>query len=123
LPINPKAGYDVKTGPSLYYIDYLASMQKVDKAAHGYCAFFLLSLFDRHWKKDMSLEDGLKLVEMCIKQLNTRFLVNMKKFVVKIVDKDGSREISREMPREQKKNEDVEMKEAENNLNRSPSDV
>jgi len=71
----------------------------------------------------MSLEDGLKLVEMCIKQLNTRFLVNMKKFVVKIVDKDGSREISREMPREQKKNEDVEMKEAENNLNRSPSDV
>ncbi|ETO12409.1 hypothetical protein RFI_24966 [Reticulomyxa filosa] len=117
-----QAGYDAKAGPCLYYIDYLASLQKVDKAAHGYCAFFLLSLFDRHWKKDMNLEDGLKLVDMCIKQLNNRFLINMKKFVVKIVDKDGTREISREAPREHK-DEDVEMKEPENKLHRSPSDV
>ena len=36
-----QAGFDEKTGPCLYYFDYLGSMAKLDKAAHGYCAFFL----------------------------------------------------------------------------------
>ena len=29
-------GFDVGVGPSLYYLDYLATLQKIDKAAHGY---------------------------------------------------------------------------------------
>jgi hypothetical protein len=36
--------------PSLYYIDYLGTKQKTNFGAHGYCSYFLLSLFDRHWK-------------------------------------------------------------------------
>eukprot|EP00965_Chrysotila_dentata_P073437 2425673-Pleurochrysis_carterae.AAC.3 len=35
------AGYDKDVGPSLYFIDYLASMQKLDKASHGYGGFFV----------------------------------------------------------------------------------
>jgi hypothetical protein len=45
------AGWDKATGPSLYYMDYLATMHKLDKASMGYgalrfhqfCNFFNLS--------------------------------------------------------------------------------
>lgn len=30
------AGWDKETGPSLYYMDYLATMHKLDKASMGY---------------------------------------------------------------------------------------
>jgi 20S proteasome subunit beta 4 len=35
-------GFDEGKGPGLYYMDYMASMQKVEKAAHGYCSYFCL---------------------------------------------------------------------------------
>merc|ERR1712137_723531 len=35
------AGYDEDVGPSLYFLDYLASCQKLDKAAHGYAGMFV----------------------------------------------------------------------------------
>ncbi len=37
-----QAGYDEKTGPCLYYHDYLGTLAKLNNAAHGYCAYFLL---------------------------------------------------------------------------------
>merc|ERR1711963_542407 len=41
-------GYDEKKGPSLYFMDYLGSMHKLNKAAHGMCAMFVLGLMDRY---------------------------------------------------------------------------
>lgn len=38
------AGYDKETGPSLYYIDYIATLHKVDKAAFGYGSYFSLAM-------------------------------------------------------------------------------
>lgn len=45
------AGYDEHVGPSLYYLDYLATLHKMDFSALGYASFFVLSTLDRHWKK------------------------------------------------------------------------
>jgi 20S proteasome subunit beta 4 len=42
--------------PSLYYIDYLGSMHKMNYAVHGYASYFLLSVLDRLYTKDMTLE-------------------------------------------------------------------
>ncbi len=42
-------GYD-DTGATLYWMDYLGTLQKVNFGAHGHCSTFLLSLMDRHWK-------------------------------------------------------------------------
>ena len=39
------AGYD-NDGPKLYWLDYLGSMVRVAKAAHGYGAYFLYGLMD-----------------------------------------------------------------------------
>ena len=36
--------------PSIYYIDDLGVMQKMNYASHGYGSYILLSLFDRLWK-------------------------------------------------------------------------
>ncbi len=44
-------GFDAGLGPSLYYLDYLATLQKLDKAAHGYGAYFVLTVMDTHWKE------------------------------------------------------------------------
>ena len=49
------AGFDLSDGPKLYWMDYLGSMQKVVKAAHGYGGHFLYGLMDNFYKKVNSL--------------------------------------------------------------------
>jgi 20S proteasome subunit beta 4 len=44
------AGYD-KDGPKLYWCDYLGSLQKVTKAAHGYGGHFLYGIMDNYYKR------------------------------------------------------------------------
>lgn len=81
------AGYEEKTGPSLYFMDYLASIHEIPRAAHGYAAHFTLGLLDRYYKKDLTEEEGMKIIYMCIEELKTRFLVNRTGFTIKVVNK------------------------------------
>jgi len=85
------AGYDEGEGPSLFYLDYLASMQKLEKGAHGYAGFFVNSLLDAHWKPGMTEEEGLHLVDLCIAEIQKRFMISMPNFLIKVVDKNGTR--------------------------------
>merc|ERR1712167_142436 len=39
-------GYDAEHGATLYYLDYLASSNKVNYGCHGYVSSFVLSIFD-----------------------------------------------------------------------------
>lgn len=86
------AGYDKETGPSLYYIDYIASLHKVDRAAFGYGSYFSLSMMDRYYRSDMSVEEAVDLVDKVILEIRSRLVVAPPNFVIKIVDKDGARE-------------------------------
>ncbi|KYQ96832.1 proteasome subunit beta type 2 [Tieghemostelium lacteum] len=86
------AGYDKTDGPSVFYLDYMGSLQKLNFGCHGYAAYFLLGLLDRHHQPNLSLEDGVKLMKMCVTELQTRFLVNGK-YKLKFVSKDGITEI------------------------------
>ncbi len=88
------AGYDDDgQGPSLYYIDYLAGMQKMDFACQGYAGHFLLSIFDKNYRKGMELEEALQLLRLCMQQLKERFVINTSDFKVKIVDAKGVRPV------------------------------
>lgn len=87
-------GYEEKSGPELYFIDYLSSMQKVPYGAHGYGSYFSLSIIDKYYKKDLSVNEGLGLMKKCINEVQTRLLLNTPQFIVKIVDKNGAREIA-----------------------------
>ena len=88
------AGYDEFNGASLYFMDYLAAFSKINFGAHGYAANFILSVLDREWTKDMNLEEGKSVVKKCLHELSTRFLISQPKFVIKVVDTDGTHTIT-----------------------------
>lgn len=86
------AGFDTKTKvPSLNWIDYLGTNVELPYAAHGYAAFYASSLLDKHYKSDMTIEDGLRLLQMCITELETRMPIDFKGVYTKVVDQNGIR--------------------------------
>ncbi|KAF6156608.1 hypothetical protein GIB67_014587 [Kingdonia uniflora] len=85
------AGYDKETGPSLYYIDYIATLHKIDKGAFGYGSYFSLAMMDRHFHSGMSVEDAVNLADKCIMEIRSRLVVAPPNFVIKIVDSKGAR--------------------------------
>lgn len=87
-------GYDEKTGGSLYHIDYMGTMHKVKNGAQGYAQYFVSSIFDKDCTANMTEEDALKVVEKCIREIHTRFLMSQPNFMIKKVDKDGVKVIS-----------------------------
>lgn len=87
------AGYDADSKITLYHMDYLAALSNVNFGAHGYAANFILSVFDRDWKPNMTLEEGMELVRKCIHELKTRYLISQPIFTIKVVDKNGIRVI------------------------------
>lgn len=80
--------------PSLFYLDYLGVLQKMQFGAHGYTSNFLYGLLDHWWKPELNLEQGLELIRKCRQQVATRFLIAQPKFIVKVVDASGARELS-----------------------------
>ncbi|GAA5832417.1 hypothetical protein JCM3766R1_003065 [Sporobolomyces carnicolor] len=85
-------GFDpTSSTPSLFWIDYLGTLGEVPYAAHGYGAYFALSTMDRWHKPDGTLEEGLELLRKCVNELETRFIVNLGEFTVRVADKDGVR--------------------------------
>ncbi len=50
IPVNCLiAGFD-NNEPSLYWLDYLGTLQKVTRGAQGYCGYFLGGLLDNYYK-------------------------------------------------------------------------
>eukprot|EP01132_Coremiostelium_polycephalum_P007910 gene7910-9736_t len=90
-------GYDQETGPSVFFLDYLGSLQKLNFAVHGYAGYFLLGLLDRHHKTTLNLDEGIELMKMCTKELKTRFLVSGR-YILKFISKDGIKVIPFEVP-------------------------
>jgi 20S proteasome alpha/beta subunit len=88
------AGHDGK--PALYYLDYLGTLQKVPFGAQGYAAYFVLSVFDKYYKPDLTLEEGKKIVKKALEQIKLRFTIAPHGFIVKVVDAEGIRRIELE---------------------------
>ncbi|CAM9840819.1 unnamed protein product [Sphacelaria rigidula] len=79
-----------KEGPgkgkaSLYWMDYLGTQTKVPYGAHGYGANFTLSVMDRDYVKGLTLDEGVAIINKCIHELHTRFLIAQTNFVIKVV--------------------------------------
>jgi 20S proteasome subunit beta 4 len=87
------AGLD-EEGAQLYYIDYLGTMHQVPFGVQGYASNFVLSIFDRHYKPTLTVDEGLQLAKMCVAELHTRFLIAQPDFVIKILERvDGKSRI------------------------------
>mmetsp|Transcript_7535 Transcript_7535/g.11272 ORF Transcript_7535/g.11272 Transcript_7535/m.11272 type:complete len:192 (+) Transcript_7535:49-624(+) len=74
---------------SLYWIDYLGTLHKVDYGAQGYASNFTLSLLNNKYRPGMSEEEAIELTKKCFKELETRFLISQTKYVIKVVNKEG----------------------------------
>jgi 20S proteasome subunit beta 4 len=82
-------GYDEGVGAQLYFMDYMASLQKVNFGSQGYASNFCLSIFDREWRPNLTQAEALEVIEHCIGELKQRFLISQPNFMIKAVDKDG----------------------------------
>ncbi|VDM01806.1 unnamed protein product [Schistocephalus solidus] len=87
------AGYNSKTGPELYYMDYLASMVKVPYAVHGHGGFVTLGILDSKYDAKMTEANAVHLLKACVDELQKRFVITQDRFVVRVVDKDGVRQL------------------------------
>eukprot|EP00924_Labyrinthula_sp_SR-Ha-C_P010864 snap_masked-scaffold_47-processed-gene-0.5-mRNA-1 protein AED:0.09 eAED:0.09 QI:0/-1/0/1/-1/1/1/0/202 len=81
--------FDEREGPGLYFMDYLGTMKKVPYTAQGYAQYFSLGIFDENYKEDMTEKDAVDLIKTCIDQLAVRFLINMPKFKITILNEAG----------------------------------
>ena len=57
------AGYDLKRGPGLYWLDYLASSTEVPFSAHGYGAYYCLSIMDRYHNHNISVDEAIDIIK------------------------------------------------------------
>ena len=88
-------GYDLQEQRAkLYWMDYLGTLQQVNKGAQGYAAYFVNSVLDNAFKHDMTLEEGIECCKQCVKELRHRFMINQHSFVTKIVSKEGVKVIN-----------------------------
>ncbi|CAL8470453.1 g9995 [Coccomyxa elongata] len=87
------AGWDEKTGPSLYWMDYLATMHRMNVAGTGYGSYFVLSMMDRLWRPDLTQEEAVQLMEKGIEEVKRRLVVAPPSYVIKIVDSAGIRTV------------------------------
>lgn len=47
----------------------------------------MLSIFDRHYKPGLTIEEGLNLADMCMRELQQRYLISQPDFVIKMIQK------------------------------------
>ena len=90
-------GYDlVEQRAKLYWMDYLGTLQQVNKGAQGYAGYFVNSVLDNHFRSDMTQDQGIAACKDCIKELRTRFMINQHNYIGKIVTKDGIKVVNLE---------------------------
>lgn len=82
-------GWDETNGAELYYLDYLAALQKVNYGAQGYATQFCLSIFDREYIEGIDETKAVAIIKKCIHELHTRFLISQPNFIIKVIDKEG----------------------------------
>ncbi|GFR42700.1 hypothetical protein Agub_g3622 [Astrephomene gubernaculifera] len=85
------AGYDKETGPALYWMDYLATLNKINTGGTGYGSYFTLSLFDKMWHPELTPDEAVAMIEAGIAEVKKRLVVAPPHYIIKIVDKDGVR--------------------------------
>ena len=63
-------GYDhVEGRAKLFWMDYLGTLQQVNKGAQGYAGYFVNSVLDNAFHKDMTLDQGVEAAKKCIHEL------------------------------------------------------
>ncbi|KAL3157444.1 hypothetical protein ABBQ32_011915 [Trebouxia sp. C0010 RCD-2024] len=90
------AGFDDRAGASLYWMDYLATMHKMNISGTGYGSYFVLAMLDKLWHQNLTEEEALQLHLKGVDEVKKRLVVAPPDFIIKVVDKNGIRDITPE---------------------------
>ena len=76
--------------PQLYWLDETQCLiPQCEYSAHGYGSNFVLSILDRKYNPNLSLEEAVQLLNNCFQQLSQRYVLNSPKpHTVKCIQKD-----------------------------------
>lgn len=77
----------------LFYMDYLAASVPVKYYAFGYGGMFTLSVLDKEYSPDMNEQEAYELLKKCAAEIKRRFIINLPKFRVRIISKDGIKDM------------------------------
>jgi 20S proteasome subunit beta 4 len=86
-------GYDEGVGASLYWIDHLGTLHKMNLCGTGYGSFFALSLFDKMWHPELTQDEGLEMMKKGVAEVRKRLIVAPERFSVKVVTADGIKDL------------------------------
>ena len=73
----------------LYSIDYLGAMVSANVVAHGFCQFFALGIGDRLWKENLTVEEGLVMLQTMVNELGKRMTAYPHCVFVRLIDAKG----------------------------------
>jgi 20S proteasome subunit beta 4 len=88
------AGFDAGVGPSLFWCDYLATLHAMNVCGTGYGSYFVLSMFDREWRPEMTEAEALDLMRRGVEEVKKRLVVAPPRYVIKVVDAQGIRTLA-----------------------------
>ncbi|KAL1228988.1 Proteasome subunit beta type-2 [Trichinella pseudospiralis] len=87
------AGYDEQEGPYLSMIDYLGTQFTGPYLMFGYGSFFTYSILDRIYNENFTFEEAMDALKACFQEVRKRLIVDVKALQVKIIDKNGIRDL------------------------------
>lgn len=70
-------------------MDYLANGKSVKYGSHGYGGTFCASIFDRYYKDNLTQAEAYEIFRKSVKEISTRFIIDVPDFHVAVIDKDG----------------------------------
>ena len=82
----------------LFSIDYMGAMVSANVVAHGFCQFFALGVGDRLWKEDLTVEEGLAMLQIIVNELGKRMAAYPHCIFVRIIDAQGIRVLENMYP-------------------------
>jgi len=62
-------GIDDDGEAKMYWLDYLGTLERVTKGAHGYAGYFVSSVLDNAYKATITKDEGLAAIKQCIHEL------------------------------------------------------
>jgi 20S proteasome subunit beta 4 len=86
-------GYSANFKPSIYFLDYLGNLQKMNFCAMGYSSSIIYSLIEKYFDENMNLVQGLQIITKCISTIRNRFLINHNGFLIKVIYRQGAENI------------------------------
>ena len=61
----------------------------------GAGSYFVLSMFDKLWHKDLSQDEAFEMMKKGVAEVKARLVVAPSAFQVKVIDKDGTRLVAK----------------------------